>query len=71
MFYETRESLYSRSHTYRIKRTACSSGNRWLPTPGLDGVLCHMDNILIYGSYQQTHDQRLPVAGIKLDGDES
>jgi len=30
-----------------------------------------MDNILICGTDQQTHDQRLAAAGIKLDGDES
>jgi len=43
---------------------------------GLDGVICHMDDILVYGGDQPTHDQqlvnvlqRLAAAGIKLNGD--
>jgi len=26
---------------------------------GLDGVICHIDDILVYGGDQPTHDQRL------------
>ena len=26
---------------------------------GLDGIICHMDDILVYGGDQSTHDQRL------------
>jgi len=43
---------------------------------GLDGVICHMDDILVYGGDQSMHDQRLvnvlhrlAAAGIKLNGD--
>jgi len=43
---------------------------------GLDGVICHMDDISVYGGDQSTHDQRLvnvlhrlAAAGIKLNGD--
>jgi len=28
---------------------------------GLDGVLCHMDDILVYSGDQPTHDQRLVI----------
>ena len=43
---------------------------------GQDGVLCHMDDILIFGSSQTEHDQRLKIvmdtvekAGITLNGE--
>ena len=29
---------------------------------GLDGILCHMDNVLIFGSSQGAHDCRLQAA---------
>jgi len=43
---------------------------------GLDEVICHKDDNLVYGGDQPTHDQRLvnvlqrlAAAGIKLNGD--
>eukprot|EP00731_Ephydatia_muelleri_P004849 Em0002g1025a len=43
---------------------------------GCDGVLCHMDDVLVYGSTQQEHDkrlkavlQRVQTAGVTLNKD--
>ena len=43
---------------------------------GLDGVLCHIDNVIIYGSTTEEHDthlcaapSRLQTAGVTLNAD--